>query len=233
MSPILELDGIHAFYGKAHVLHGVSLEVGRGELVALLGRNGVGKTTVVNSILGLATLKEGSVRINDTELPRPIPHYLAARAGVGIVLQGRRILTNLTVEENLRLGAATGRRGPWNLERVYELFPILRERAAQSSAAMSGGQQQMLAIGRALMANPELLILDEPSEGLAPIIVDEIGELFSVIAAKGMALLLIEQNLGLVRKLANRIYVMSKGAIVRELVDRDYDVETLHEHIAM
>src|SRR5664279_4072851 len=155
MTPIVELQSIDAFYGKAHVLHQLSLTVQRGDRISLLGRNGVGKTTVVNSMLGIAETKAGTICFQGEPVRTPIRHFAAARAGIAVVPQGRRILTNLTVEENLRLGTATGRRGPWSLERVYTLFPILRERAHRSSAAMSGGQQQMLAIGRSLMANPD------------------------------------------------------------------------------
>jgi len=233
VTPILEIKDVHAYYAKAHVLHGMNLNIRAGERVALLGRNGVGKTTVVNSLLGVADVKGGSIDIHGRQLRTPINHYTAARSGISVVPQGRRILTNLTVEENLRLGAATRRDGKWNLQRIYELFPILGERANRSSAAMSGGQQQMLAIGRALMANPDLIILDEPSEGLAPIIIDNIGDVFVNIADQGTALLLIEQNLGLVQRVAKRVLVMSKGAIVEEILEPEISVERLHSHLAV
>lgn len=215
MSALLQLDDVHAFYGAAHILHGLSLAVQPGERVALVGRNGVGKTTVVNTILGLARLGSGSVQIDGIRLERPRP-YLAAQRGTVVVPQGRRIVANLTVEENLLLGAAVRRPGPWSVPAIYDLFPILRERAHTPGTALSGGQQQMLAVGRALMANPSLILLDEPTEGLAPVIVDQLAEIFNKVAAQGTALLLIEQNLSLVMRVAQRYVAMSKGSVVAQ-----------------
>ena len=212
---LLELHKVDAFYGSAHILHGLSLTVRAGERVALVGRNGVGKTTVVNTILGVAALRGGSVRVGSKLLPRPRT-YQAAQQGVVVVPQGRRIVANLTVEENLQLGAATGRKGPWSVAEVYKLFPILQERAHTPGTALSGGQQQMLAVGRALMANPALILLDEPSEGLAPVIVDQLAVIFSRVADQGTALLLIEQNMSLVVRVAHRYCAMAKGAVVAE-----------------
>src|SRR5439155_11617185 len=197
MSRLLELENVNAFYGSAHILHNLSLHVDAGEKVALIGRNGVGKTTVVNTILGLASLRGGSIRIDSNALARPRP-YVAPNHGVVVVPQGRRIIANLTVEENLLLGAAVRRKGPWTVPKVYELFPILQERAHTPGTALSGGQQQMLAVGRALMANPALILLDEPTEGLAPVIVDQLASIFNQVAEQGTALLLIEQNMSLV-----------------------------------
>ena len=177
MSALLNLEQVDAFYGSAHILHRLSLTVQPGERVALIGRNGVGKTTVVNTILGLASLRGGRIRLGARELPRPRP-YLAAQNGVVVVPQGRRIVANLTVEENLMLGAANGRKGPWTVPEIYRLFPILQERAHTPGTALSGGQQQMLAVGRALMANPSLILLDEPTEGLAPVVVAQLGQIF-------------------------------------------------------
>ena len=174
MTNLLELDNVNAFYGSAHILHDLSLNVRAGEQVALIGRNGVGKTTVVNTILGLAQMKGGHIRMGGKEITQPRP-YVAAQHGMAVVPQGRRIVANLTVEENLLLGAATGRKGPWNVSEIYKLFPILQERAHTPGTALSGGQQQMLAVGRALMANPDLILLDEPTEGLAPVIVDQLA----------------------------------------------------------
>jgi branched-chain amino acid transport system ATP-binding protein len=215
MKTLLELNKVDAFYGNAHILHGLSLQVKEGEKVALIGRNGVGKTTVVNTILGIAALRGGSVRLGDTLVPRPRT-YMAAQHGIVVVPQGRRIVANLTVEENLQLGAATGRKGPWSLPGIYKLFPILQERAHTPGTALSGGQQQMLAVGRALMANPALILLDEPTEGLAPVIVDQLGVIFNDVAARGTALLLIEQNMTLVQRVAKRYCAMAKGAVMAE-----------------
>lgn len=215
MSALLNLEQVDAFYGSAHILHRLSLTVQPGERVALIGRNGVGKTTVVNTILGLASLRGGRIRLGTRELPRPRP-YLAAQNGVVVVPQGRRIVANLTVEENLMLGAANGRKGPWTVPEIYRLFPILQERAHTPGTALSGGQQQMLAVGRALMANPSLILLDEPTEGLAPVIVDQLGQIFNAVARQGTALLLIEQNMSLVVRVAERYCAMAKGSVVAQ-----------------
>lgn len=215
MSALLSLHGAHAFYGAAHILHGLDLHVNAGERVALIGRNGVGKTTVVNTILGLAQLRGGSIRFGGAAIQRPRP-YAAAQHGIAVVPQGRRIVANLTVQENLLLGAATGRKGPWNVPAIYRLFPILQERAHTPGTALSGGQQQMLAVGRALMANPGLILLDEPTEGLAPVIVDQLAGTFNQVADQGTALLLIEQHMSLVVRVAQRYLAMAKGAVVAE-----------------
>lgn len=215
MSALLELKNVNAFYGSAHILHGLNLHVNAGERVALIGRNGVGKTTVVNTILGLAQMKGGHLKLAGDAVERPRP-YIAAQHGIVVVPQGRRIIANLTVEENLLLGAATGRKGPWSVPEIYRLFPILQERAHTPGTALSGGQQQMLAVGRALMANPDLILLDEPTEGLAPVIVDQLADIFNRVADQGTALLLIEQNLSLVVRVAHRYLAMSKGSVVAQ-----------------
>lgn len=213
MTALLKLENVNAFYGSAHILHDLSLTVNPGERVALIGRNGVGKTTVVNTILGLAALRGGTIHLGNYMLQKPRP-YIAAQHGVVVVPQGRRIVANLTVEENLLLGAAVGRKGHWNVTEVYKLFPILQERANTPGTALSGGQQQMLAVGRALMANPTLILLDEPTEGLAPVIVDQLARIFTQVADQGTALLLIEQNMSLVARVAERYCAMAKGSIV-------------------
>jgi ABC-type branched-subunit amino acid transport system ATPase component len=215
MSDLLRLQNVHAYYGAAHILHGLDLQVGAGERVALIGRNGVGKTTVVNTVLGLATLREGHVHLGGHD-HRKLRPYMAAQHGIVVVPQGRRIVANLTVEENLALGAAVTRKGPWNLAEIYKLFPILRERAATPGTALSGGQQQMLAVGRALMANPDLILLDEPTEGLAPVIVDQLADIFNRVANQGTALLLIEQNMSLVVRVAHRYLAMAKGTVLAQ-----------------
>jgi branched-chain amino acid transport system ATP-binding protein len=228
--PLLQLEQIDACYGAAHILHGLSLHVNAGERVGLIGRNGVGKTTVVNTILGLAALRGGVIRIGGVALGRPRV-YQAVQHGVAVVPQGRRIVANLTVEENLLLGAATGRKGHWTAPRIYELFPILQERAHTPGTALSGGQQQMLAVGRALMANPSLILLDEPSEGLAPVIVDQLAGIFNRVADQGTALLLIEQNMSLVMRVARRWLAMAKGAVVADGLVREESIGELHRHV--
>jgi ABC-type branched-subunit amino acid transport system ATPase component len=213
MSALLNLNNLNAYYGAAHILHDLSLQVNAGERVALIGRNGVGKTTVVNTILGLATLRNGSVELEGKSYTK-LRAYMAAQHGVAVVPQGRCIVANLSVEENLLLGAAVGRKGPWSVKEIYKIFPILEERAHTPGTALSGGQQQMLAVGRALMANPSLILLDEPTEGLAPVIVDQLAVVFKQVADQGAALLLIEQNMSLVVRVAERYLAMSKGAVV-------------------
>jgi ABC-type branched-subunit amino acid transport system ATPase component len=215
MSALLDLKNLNAFYGAAHILHDLSLHVNAGERVALIGRNGVGKTTVVNTILGLASLRDGSVTLDGQSYTKLRP-YMAAQHGMAVVPQGRCIVANLSVEENLLLGAAVGRKGPWSVKEIYKLFPILQERAHTPGTALSGGQQQMLAVGRALMANPALILLDEPTEGLAPVIVDQLAVVFKQVADQGTALLLIEQNMSLVVRVAERYLAMAKGSVVAQ-----------------
>jgi branched-chain amino acid transport system ATP-binding protein len=207
---VLEVDGIHTYYGESHVLHGVSLRVAPGEAVALLGRNGAGKTTAIRSIVGFTPPRAGRVVFEGQAIER-WPAYRIARRGLALVPQGRRIFAPLSVRENLRLGA---RPSGWTLERVFELFPRLRERQAQLGGTLSGGEQQMLAIARALLTNGRLLLLDEPSEGLAPLIVREIGTTLQALKAQRLSLLLVEQNYHLALRVADRVYVMNKGQIV-------------------
>ena len=232
MSALLSLKNVHAYYGAAHILHDLDLHVNPGERVALIGRNGVGKTTVVNTILGLASLQDGHVAFGGKEHTK-LRAYMAAQHGIAVVPQGRRIVANLTVEENLILGAAVGRKGPWSVSEIYKLFPILQERAHTPGTALSGGQQQMLAVGRALMANPALILLDEPTEGLAPVIVDQLADIFNQVADQGTALLLIEQNMSLVVRVARRYMAMAKGAIVAqgEVVNSRDGLHALENHV--
>jgi len=227
---LLELDRVNAFYGLAHILHDMSLRVDAGERVALIGRNGVGKTTVVNTILGLAQMRSGTLSVGGRRLSKP-RIYVAAQCGVAVVPQGRCIVPNLTVEQNLLLGAATARKGHWNTAEIYKLFPILQERAHTPGTALSGGQQQMLAVGRALMANPGLILLDEPSEGLAPVIVDQLAEIFKQVADQGTTLLLIEQNMSLVTRVAQRYCAMAKGSVIAQGAVSQASIEELHRHV--
>ncbi len=232
MTPLLEFEAVEAGYGSGRVLQGVSLSIGAGDAVALIGRNGVGKTTVVNTLLGVARLLAGTLRVKGRECTAP-RNYTAARSGIAVVVQGRGILPNLTVRENLQLGAAPRRKGRWTLDAVFELFPVLRQRQGGPGTALSGGEQQMLAIGRALMSNPELLILDEPSEGLAPVIVDQLALILRRLNEEGTALLLIEQHLSLVERAAHTWHVLSKGRIVAGGAIASTTTAELQQHIAI
>jgi branched-chain amino acid transport system ATP-binding protein len=208
----LAVRDLHAYYGESHVLQGVSLDVGAGESVALLGRNGAGKTTTINAIVGFLRPRRGTVRVADRDITAKAPHRVA-RAGVALVPQGRRVFADLTVLENLTI-AAQNNGGGWDLARVLELFPSLERRLANRGDQLSGGEQQMVAIGRALLRDPVLLLLDEPSEGLAPKLVAEVGDALVRLRESGLSLLLVEQNLALATRVAQRVYVMNKGTIV-------------------
>jgi branched-chain amino acid transport system ATP-binding protein len=211
---LLEVDSLNAYYSSAHVLHDVTFSVGR-ESVAIIGRNGMGKTTLCAAIMGFTPPRaSGSVRFEGAELMGKPPHKIA-RAGLGYVPQGRRLFPSLTVDEHLKIAARNGG-GNWSSERVYELFPRLAERKRNGGAELSGGEQQMLAIGRALLGDPKLLIMDEPSEGLAPTIVDVIVETFRKLKEEGLAILLIEQKLDVATSLASRQLVMVGGEIALE-----------------
>ena len=216
---ILEVRDIHTYYGESHVLQGVTLEVPEGRVVTLLGRNGVGKTTLIRSIIGFTPPRRGSIRYRGAEIAG-LPSHRIARLGIGLVPQGRRVFPSLDVGEHLTVNArrpaeaGTPRGAPWTLDRVVGLFPRLRERLHNRGHALSGGEQQMLVTGRALVTNPDLLLLDEPTEGLAPLIVRELGRIINDLRAEGISILLVEQNLGFALDLADHVYVLSKGAIV-------------------
>ncbi|PJI98998.1 amino acid/amide ABC transporter ATP-binding protein 2 (HAAT family) [Acidovorax sp. 69] len=208
---ILDVDDVHAHYGKSHVLQGVGFQVGDGELVTLLGRNGAGKTTTLKSIAGVVAPTQGRVAFGGKPVQGLPPHAIA-RQGVCLVPEHRGIFKLLTVEENLLLGLR--QRSPWQLEDVYRIFPRLKERRRNGGGQLSGGEQQMLAIGRALMNDPKLLMLDEPVEGLAPVIVEEIVAQLKTIKAAGVAILLVEQNLEVCTQLADRHCILEQGRIV-------------------
>ncbi len=227
----LSVHGLHAYYGESHVLQGVDLDVASGEAVALIGRNGAGKTTTIASIAGFLRPRGGSVRVHGSDVTGAPPHRVA-RAGVALVPQGRRIFGDLSVGENLTV-AARPLPGGWDEARVLELFPSLVRRREVRGDELSGGEQQMLAIARALMRNPSVLLLDEPSEGLAPKLVEQVGEILTKLRESGLALLLVEQNLGLATRVGQRVLVMNKGTIVfagtpAELAaDRDVEMRYL------
>lgn len=212
MTALLEVRDLSVHYGASHVLQGVDLDVGHGQVVALFGRNGAGKTTLVGAIMGMIRATAGSVRFDGAELAGRPPHAIARR-GVGLVPQGRRIFPTLSVAENLRIARRTARPGPWDLDRVYDLLPGLAARRAHRGNQLSGGEQQMLAIGRALLRNPRLVLLDEPSEGLAPRVVDDIAQVLTNLRDQDIPTLLVEQNLGLGVRLADTVYIMTNGTI--------------------
>jgi branched-chain amino acid transport system ATP-binding protein len=209
--PMLSVTDIHTYYGNSHVLQGVSLEVVPGEVVAILGRNGMGKTTLIRSVIGFTAPRRGRVRFKDDDVTGWAPFRRVER-GMALVPQGRRVFASLTVRENLDVARAGA--GRWNLEQVYALFPRLAERAENRATKLSGGEQQMLAIGRSLMSNPALLLMDEPTEGLAPLLVREVGRVIAELKRAGLSILLVEQNLPMAASVADRVHVLNRGQIV-------------------
>ena len=209
--PVLAVADVHTYYGDSHVLHGVSLAVAPGEVVAMLGRNGMGKTTLIRSIVGFTPPRAGRVSLRGTDITE-WPPFRRVERGMALVPQGRRIFASLSVRENLDV--ARGGQGRWDRERVYELFPRLRERASNRANKLSGGEQQMLAIGRSLMSNPELLLMDETTEGLAPLLVAQVAQAIRELRRAGLSILLVEQNLPMAAAVADRVHVLNRGAIV-------------------
>jgi branched-chain amino acid transport system ATP-binding protein len=235
---LLDVEDIHTYYEHSHVLQGVTLRAEAGRVTALLGRNGVGKTTLIRSIIGFTPPRSGRIRFDGQAIER-LPSHAIARRGVGLVPQGRRIFPSLTVEENLRIGglparpsANSGEPRRWTRETVYELFPRLRERSGHYGGQLSGGEQQMVAIARALMSNPVLLLMDEPSEGLAPLIVRELERTLHRLKETGLAIVLVEQNLPLALAVADEAYIISKGRVVFDgdpnVIRTDDAVRTKH-----
>jgi branched-chain amino acid transport system ATP-binding protein len=229
MTAALIAEGLQTFYGKSHILHGVSLEAAEGQVTALLGRNGAGKTTTLRSLMGLTPPREGRVTIFGTETTGWPPFRVAA-LGVGYVPEGRKIFPNLTVEENLLVPLE--RPGPWTVASIYQLFPGLDERRSNRGRQLSGGEQEMLSIGRALLLNPKLLILDEPSQGLAPLVVREVFRIVAKMRAEGISVLLVEQNVRMSLEVADHAYVLDDGHVVysgpaRELAADEARVQSL------
>ncbi|HEY4162685.1 MAG TPA: ABC transporter ATP-binding protein [Dongiaceae bacterium] len=215
----LEAENLHTFYGKSHILHGVSLQVREGEIVTLLGRNGAGKTTTLRSLIGLTPPREGAIRVFGKTVTGLAPYRVAAE-GVGYVPEGRRIFPSLTVEENLKVPLE--RPGPWTIARIYQLFPRLEQRRSNKGRQLSGGEQEMLAISRALLLNPKLLMLDEPSQGLAPLVVQDVFKVVASMRETGMSVLLVEQNVRAAVAIADRAYVLDDGRVVYEGVAADF-----------
>jgi len=212
---MLEINGLETAYGQSQVLFGMELKVGKGEVVTLLGRNGMGKTTTLHSVMGLVPSRSGNIRFQGQEL-RELPSYQIAKTGLSLVPEGRQIFPNLTVLENL-VATASNRsqsENPWNLDRVFDLFPRLPNRIHHMGNQLSGGEQQMLAIGRALMTNPKLLILDEATEGLAPLIRNEIWNCVSSLKSAGQSILLVDKNIDALTRIADRHYIIEKGKVV-------------------
>lgn len=213
---MLELNDIHTYYGDSYILQGVSLRVGESSVGALLGRNGVGKTTTVHSIIGFVPPRRGSITFKGRDITSTSTERIVGM-GISLVPQGRRIFPSLTVKEHFMIAArARNRKEGWDLERIYSIFPLLKDRENSKGSQLSGGEQQMLAIGRALIGNPSLLLMDEPSEGLGPLLVKEFGRVIQLLKETGISILLVEQNFRLALSLADIVYVMSKGRIVYE-----------------
>lgn len=229
-SPILEFEGVGAAYGGAVVLRDVSFAINRGETVGLVGRNGAGKTTALLSVYGVPAVS-GRILIDGKPIGRA--RYVPATRGVSLVPQGKRIFPNLTVEENILLGRASRRQGTWTLERVFELFPNLERGRSRPGTGLSGGEQQMLAIARALMAEPDLLMLDEPTEGLAPVIIDSLTDALKRIRDTGTALLLVEQHIGMIEQLADRYLALQQGELILQGPVAELGTREVQEVIAL
>ena len=223
---MLEVRGLHSYYGDAHILHGVSLDVAPAEIVALLGRNGMGKTTLIRSIMGLAPpqVREGSIRFEDKDLRTLRPHTIAQRK-IALVPQGRRLFASLTVTEHLTMLKPASAKDGWNLTRVFETFPRLAERRHHRGTQLSGGERQMLAVGRALLLDPKLILMDEPSEGLAPVMVQHLETVIANLRTEGLGILLVEQNLYSALAVADRVFVMETGEIVHQGTKRDIEAD--------
>lgn len=229
MEKLLEINGLKSWYGSSQALFDVNLEINQGEVVALLGRNGMGKSTTIRSICGLISNYEGDIKFKNTSIINQ-PSYKIAQLGIGLVPEGRRAFTNLTVLENL---IATAVEGEWNLDKVFYLFPKLAERKYQSASTLSGGEQQMLVIGRALMTNPNLLILDEATEGLSPTIRLEIWKVIKILKSKGVSILIIDKSLKQLQDLADKFYILEKGKTVWNGFSKDLTSEIAQRHLGV
>jgi branched-chain amino acid transport system ATP-binding protein len=220
MSAMLNVKAVHTFYGESHILHGVDVEIEKGEVVCLLGRNGAGKTTTLRSIMGLTPPRKGSIVFNGQEIAGK-KSYEIGRRGVAWVPEERRIFSTLTVVENLRIAQRKGDLGKWDLQTIYEVFPRLAERRSHLGNELSGGEQQMLAVARALMRNPHLILLDEPTEGLAPIMVEAVMNVIERIKQEGVTIFLVEQNVEASLKVAHRHYILEQGKVVAHIANEE------------
>jgi branched-chain amino acid transport system ATP-binding protein len=229
MEKLLEINGLRSWYGLSQALFDVYLEINQGEVVALLGRNGMGKSTTIRSICGLMNNYEGEIKFKNISIINQ-PSYKIAQLGIGLVPEGRRAFTNLTVLENL---TATAIEGEWNLDKVFHLFPKLAERKHQNASTLSGGEQQMLVIGRALMTNPILLILDEATEGLSPTIRSEIWKVITILKSKGVSILIIDKSLKQLQDLADKFYILEKGKTVWNGFSNDLTSEIAQRHLGV
>ena len=236
--PLIAVDDLHTYYGKSHILHGVSLEVGPGEVVGLLGRNGVGKSTTLKTIMGLVSPRRGTITLGSTSIAG-MPSHKLAKLGIGYVPEDRRIFRLLTVMENLRTGldrpGVTDERKKELLDRVFAYFPVLAERRNQAGGTLSGGEQQMLAIARAMMLEPKIILLDEPTEGLMPRMVSQISEIIAALHKDGVSILLVEQNVPLTLASSQRIYFMEKGAVRHHAIASELKVDdpVIHQYLGV
>jgi branched-chain amino acid transport system ATP-binding protein len=232
---VITVDDVHTYRGLSYVLQGITLQADDAQCTALLGRNGMGKTTLIETIMGLLSARDGDITLDGTSLRGKEPFQIAKR-GVALVPQGRHVFSSLTVEENLTLAArGNGEPGAWTLERIYDLFPNLSRRRKNRGSDLSGGEQQMLAIGRAVMTNPRVLLMDEPSEGLAPVIVDKVGEVIRLLKQEGLCVFLVEQNYGLAIEVADRLYVLAGGQVVWQGSPAEIEAadDVRHEHLGV
>jgi branched-chain amino acid transport system ATP-binding protein len=231
---MLRLVDIHTYYGDSYVIQGVSLEVAKGTVVALLGRNGVGKTTLIRSIVGFTPARRGAILFNGRDITR-VDSYRIIRLGIGLVPQGRRVFPSLTVKENLAIAERCSDASGWDFAKIYSLFPRLQERRDQRANTLSGGEQQMLAIARALISNPLFILMDEPTEGLAPVLVREVGDAILRLKKEGLSIFLVEQNLAFARRFADYVHLMSKGQIVYSSTPQQLweDQEAKHRYLGV
>ncbi len=231
---MLKIEDIHTYYGDSYVIQGVSLEVQEGSVIAVLGRNGVGKTTLIRSIVGFTPARRGRIVFNGQDVTHVASHRII-KLGMGLVPQGRRVFPSLTVKENLAVAQRRVNSHAWDFAKIYDLFPRLKERHSQRANTLSGGEQQMLAIARALISNPIFILMDEPTEGLAPVLVQEVGDAILRLKGAGLSIFLVEQNLAFAMKFANYIHLMSKGKIVYSSTPKQLweDQETKHRYLGV
>lgn len=228
---MLKVRKLNTYYGESHILHDVSLTVEKDKITVILGRNGMGKTTTIHSIMGMITTKKGSITLKEKEILMK-PSFQVSKEGVALVPQGRRIFPNLTVKENLMTTYKSETNG-WTIDKIYSMFPRLEERSSMMGGNLSGGEQQLLSIGRALLTNPSILLLDEPSEGLSPIMVQEIVRIIKRLKGEGTTILLVEQNLAMALELADYIYILNKGSVVFEGAKEHVDHDVINKFLAL